>query len=83
MQSPNVFKTKSHKSPRNPFDLGHDDYFTKSAGLLSPIYCEDTLPGDYLKVNFFFFNPFSLISFFIIFRSKSIRLRMTIRTKIS
>ena len=37
MQSPNVFKTKSHKSPRNPFDLGHDDYFTKSAGLLTPI----------------------------------------------
>ena len=51
MQSPNVFKTKSHKSPRNPFDLGHDDYFTKSAGLLTPIYCEDTLPGDYFKVN--------------------------------
>lgn len=36
---------------RNGFDLGQNQLFTASAGMLIPFYCVETLPNEHYKIN--------------------------------
>lgn len=38
-------------TPRNAVDLSRLETFTTRAGLLLPVFCEETLPGDYFEIN--------------------------------
>ena len=49
--NPNVYKPKSVSTPRNAFDLSHHSYFTKPLGLLTPVFCMDVTPNDYIKLS--------------------------------
>lgn len=49
--NPNVYKPKSVSTPRNAFDLSYHSYFTKPLGLLTPVFCMDVTPNDYIKLS--------------------------------